>query len=169
MKEEFEENLPGAGGRTRRSEPIPLSPPYHPCNDHSANEEDGVASSKWLQSCRRDKMRTVGCPRHGLSRGGGHEFSSNINFRIYYNLALFFFKSETSAASKKSRTRVIFNRITANWLFSKQRNRLIRSSRRTALRTDSVPDLFFTVSLVAGTIPGTKPLLWELTVAPDLY
>ena len=90
MKEEFEENLPGAGGRTRRSEPIPLSPPYHPCNDHSANEEDGVASSKWLQSCRRDKMRTVGCPRHGLSRGGGREFSSNINFRIYYNLALFF-------------------------------------------------------------------------------
>ena len=36
-------------------------------------------------------MRTVGCPRHGLSRGGGREFSSNINFRIYYNLALFFF------------------------------------------------------------------------------
>ena len=46
MKEEFEENLPGAAGRTRRLEPIPLSPPYHPCNDHSVDEEDGVASSK---------------------------------------------------------------------------------------------------------------------------
>lgn len=102
---------PGRGRReNQKVRAHPSLPSCHPRNDHSA-----MRRMKWLpisDSLKlqkgQHKMRTMGCPRNGLSRGGGHEFSSNIDFRLYHNLALLFFKSETSAASKKSRTRVIF-------------------------------------------------------------
>lgn len=109
------------------------------------------------------KIRTAGCPRNRCKIGGMMTFLQ-IQISNFAVIGIYYFQSETSADSQRSRIKVIFSRIITNWFCKSLWNRSIHSSWCTTLSTSYA---WLTLQCVssAKTVPGTN-LLDEWALSP---